>query len=164
MKELLLRIDQVKNDVYVQIFIVAIAIAVVFSIIDMITALARVYFCKGCKISSVGIGITWNKFITIVIYTFFSGLLFLISRHRVVLFFLYGPLLIYILRELISISENTAGRDGKMNIIAVLLSSVYDSSVKLFKSAIIKLISKKLNIDYDTEAERSGTADVPEKE
>lgn len=116
-------------------------------LLDLITGIAAARH-EGHKLSSIKWGVTINKMLAQLLYMMFAILLYVFvlqaTWFRVLLIL---PVILYILREYISIGENMARRyDGKMPYIFKLLDRVFD----LLEVGFFRMIEKRLNASVNT--------------
>lgn len=99
------------------------------------------------RISSGRVGNTVGKFFGLILYLFLSiVLVFILSDNYFVLAILYGPLILNIFKEFISIGENLQKRNGRTPYIFTVINKIFDIIEKRFFSEVEKKVS---DVDVD---------------
>lgn len=145
------------NMISLRTFSVFFAVISVFMLIDMITGIVASKQ-GGSDVQSSKWGLTVNKFISLILY---FGLVVLVSPLATefgwLRIMLYVPIILWILREYMSIGENMAilGR-GKKPYIFRLIDTIFN----LVEKGFLRMIRKRLHVEDD---EREAEIDGPYK-
>lgn len=136
------------NMISLRTFSVFFAVISVFMLIDMITGIVASK-CHGSDVQSSKWGLTVNKFISLILY---FGLVVLVSPLAAefgwLRIMLYVPIILWILREYMSIGENMAilGR-GKKPYIFRLIDTIFN----LVEKGFLRMLRKRFHVEDDEE-------------
>ena len=134
--------NQENTILMVTIFLIFVVLTGLFVMFDLITGIVAARY-KGDAISSQKWGVTIGKFVGLTLYSVVAvAILLLIPDNYIVLVLVFGPLILTLLKEYISIGENFEKRFGKKSYMFSVLDRMFDiMELKFFQKMENRLSS-----------------------
>ena len=126
----------------ITIFAIVVMLTGLFIVFDFITGVVASRH-KGFKINSSKWGVTIGKFFGLTLYSVLAGIiLLLLSSNYIAMVLVFGPVILTLLKEYISIGENLEKRFGKKAYMFTVLDRLFDIiELKFFQTMENKLFS-----------------------